>query len=98
MQPQVEAYACFQEVLDLLIRLCSAKGLIQSGEYDLGHPQAERPGDLTADELGDQCLHTLTRAAKFQHVQKTVVGFGDGWERTAFPERGHIARDLQRPK
>jgi hypothetical protein len=40
---------------------------------DFGNLEAESPGNLPADQLGNQGFHTLSRTPEFQDVQKTVV-------------------------
>ena len=56
-----------------------------------GTGKIERARDLAGDELGDQRLRALSRAAELQHVHALVVGFDDRGQRAAFAQRRDVA-------
>ena len=77
VEREIEADACLDEILYLGIRLRTRKVCVELDEDDLGHRQAERARDFAGDELRDQRLRPLARAAEFQHVHALIVGLDD---------------------
>ena len=44
------------------------------------------------DDLGDERLRPLARAAELEHVEPVVVGLDEGGQRPALPQRRHVPR------
>ncbi len=65
------------QVLDLLVRLPLAEARVEVDGHQSGHGQSEPPPELAADDLGDQRLRPLARAAELDDVQAVVVGLDD---------------------
>ena len=57
-----------------------------------GTAQAERAGELARDDLGDERLHPLPRAAELEHVEAVVIGLHQARERAPLAQRRDITR------
>ena len=66
---------------------------VQIGENDLWNRQFEGTRDFARDQLGRQREQAVARRLELEHVQAVVVGLDERRERSAFAERGHVARD-----
>src|SRR6185503_3860461 len=47
--------------------------------------------ELAGDDLGEERLATLSRAAKLEDVEAVVVGLDERGQRPALPKRGDVA-------
>ena len=90
MQRQVKTDAGFKQVLYFLIGFGAAEGGIQVGKYDLGHFETQGPRNFAADQFGYQCLYALPRSAEFEHIQKSVIRFGNSRQRAALAQGRYI--------
>jgi hypothetical protein len=87
---EVETDALAQEVLNFGIGLGLRQPLVDDGEDDLRDAQAEEAGQLAGDQLGDQRLHSLARAAELDDVRAVVVALDDRRQRAALAQRRHV--------
>ena len=98
VEPEVEAAAALDEVLQLLVGFGVAEAAVDVDRDELGHRQPERPADLAGEPLGDERARTLAGAAELHDVQAVVVGLDEARQRAALAQGrdvaggGHVAR------
>ena len=66
---------------------------VEIGEDDLRHRQAEGPGDLAGDELGNQCACALPGSAELEDIESIVVRVHDCRQRSALAQRRDVSGD-----
>ena len=89
---EIQPAAREQQILDLGVRLGAADRRIELDEHQLGHGEAERPGQLTHHHLRDERLRPLPGAVELEHIQPVVVRLDEGGERPALPQGRHVPR------
>ena len=87
---EVQAGAAAQEVLHLLVGFGRAEGRVELDRHQLRHGEPEPPGQLAADDLGDEHRSSLARAGVLHHVGAEVVGLHQPGQRTALAQRRHV--------
>ena len=66
---------------------------IELDDGELRHREARaRARELAGDDLGDERLAPLARAAELEHVEAVVVRLDDSRQRPALAKRGHVTR------
>ncbi len=76
MQPQVKPRRSLQQVLNFLVRLGTAKILVNIEKHKFGHAQTCPARHLATDILGYESLRTMAAATELHNVFKTVVSLG----------------------
>ena len=89
---QVQAAAGAHQVVDLLVRLGVAEGRVDLDRHEVGHGQADRPGQLAGQPFGDERARPLAGAAELDHVQAVVVGLDEAGQRAALAQGRHVPR------
>ena len=56
-----------------------------------GTEQAEPARQFAGDDLGDERVHALSRAAELRHVDAVVGGLDEARHRAALAQRRHVA-------
>ena len=87
---QVQPGAGPQQSLHLLVGLAGRERRVHLNRHEIGYRQAQFPGQPRTDDLGDECLATLSCAAELDHVCPEVVGFHEPGERTALAQGRHV--------
>src|SRR5829696_2065078 len=98
VEGQVQADARPDQVLYLRVWLGAGELGVEVGEHDLRDEQTQGPRDLARHYLRYERFASLTGAPELEDVGPEVVGLDDGRQRTAFPQRRHVARGFDRPE
>ena len=88
---EVQALARHEQILDLGIRLGATECRVELDEREPRDEQPERARELAGDDLGEERLAALSRAAKLEDVEAVVVGLDERGQRPALPKRGDVA-------
>jgi hypothetical protein len=89
--PDVDAMTRAQEVLDLRIRLGAAERRLDVHERELRHRQPEGAREQPHDDLRDERLRPLARAAELHDEEPSIVRVDDGGQRPALAQRLHVS-------
>ena len=96
VEPEVEATAVPDEVLQLLVGLGVAEAGVDVDDDDLGHRQADRTGDLPGQPFGHERARALARAAELHDIQPIVIRLDEPGQRATLAQRRDVAgrRDM----
>src|SRR5690554_3306003 len=94
VQTEVQAPAGTQKVLNFLVAFRASERFVENRENGFRHLESEGFGECAPDQLGDQGFNAVPGAAEFQHVLKTVVGFGQSRQGTTFPQGRDVSDHL----
>ena len=97
VESQVETGTALEKLLNFGIRLGRRERWVQLDQDDLGDGQAERPPELTSDQLGDKDPRPLACAVELHHVQPVIIGLDQTGQGTTLAQRGDIAGSGDRP-
>ncbi len=88
---EVDARAGAVQLAHLLVFLPGGDGRVEVHEDQLGEAQAERAGEFTDDDLGDERLVPLRGTGELHDVRPQVVGLHDAGHGAAGAEGGHVS-------
>ena len=88
---EVQPDAGGEQVLDLLVGLVLPDRGVEVDRHQVRGAQAEAPGQLADDHLGDEDLQPLPGAAELADVGAEVVGLDDAGQRAALAQGRDVA-------
>jgi hypothetical protein len=96
MLPEIEPGAGLERREDLRIQLARGELAIELHEDDLGQEEPRRAGELARQQLGDEHLGPLARAAELDDIEPEIVRLHEGRDGATLTEGQYVTSSTNR--